>query len=147
MEQFEIQKTLEGIEIVELKDKKLELRAYDLVIPAQGEKVSSKGLNTDPEHVAIWGIFAVDEQYSGDPVTLDTKSRISAEINSEEILDNTHACLFFKTPTISLKDAIFKTKIDVAKSAIKLEVVDGSHHDVGSYPRTLTIYLVCEKRK
>ena len=133
------------INVVELKDSKLELRAYDIVISASGNRVNVPGLATDTEHDAVLGFFLFDESYKGDAATLDTKSRISLEINSEEVVEDAHASMFLKSPNIALTRSIFKTNIPVKQSSIKIDFRDGGV--AASYPRTVTAYLVCKKRQ
>ncbi len=133
------------INVIELNDSKLELRSYDIAIPASGNRVDVAGLTTDAEHDAVLGFFLFDESYKGDANTLDTKSRISLEINSEEVVDNAHACMFQKSPDVALKDCIFKANIKVKQSNIKPKFQDGGV--AASYPRIVTLYLVCKKKQ
>lgn len=133
------------INVVELKDSKLELRSYDITIPQANADVNVPGLATDPEHDAILGFFLFDESYKGDGATLDTKSRLSLEINQEEVVEDAHSSLFLKSPNISLTKSIFKTNIPVNQSSIKINFEDGGV--AGAYPRTVTTYLVCKKRQ
>lgn len=133
------------IKVIELSDSKLELRSYDINIPASGNRVDVAGLTTDNEHDAILGFFLFDESYKGDAATLDTKSRITLEINSEEVVDNAHACMFEKSPDISLEESIFKCNIPVKQSNIKPKFQDGGV--AASYPRIVTLYLVCKKKQ
>lgn len=133
------------INVVELKDSKLELRSYDINIDAANDNVSVPGLATDTEHDAVLGFFIFDESYKGDGATLDTKSRISLEINSEEVVEDAHASMFLKSPNIALTQSIFKTNIPVKQSSIKIGFMDGGV--AASYPRTVTAYLVCKKKQ
>jgi len=133
------------INVIELKDSKLELRSYDIVVDASGRTIDVPGLTTDTEHDAVLGFFIFDESYKGDAATLDTKSRISLKINDEEVVDDAHASMFIKSPNIALARSIFKTNIPVSQSSIKIRYVDGGV--AASYPRTVTAYLVCKKRK
>jgi hypothetical protein len=133
------------IKVIELSDSKLELRSYDINVPSSGALVNVAGLTTDNEHDAILGMFLFDESYKGDAATLDTKSRISLEINSEEVVDNAHACMFQKSPNISLEESIFKTNIPVKQSNIKPKFQDGGV--AGTYPKIVTLYLVCRKKQ
>jgi len=133
------------INIIELKDSKLELRSYDININAASDTVSVPGLATDTEHDAVLGFFIFDESYKGDGATLDTKSRISLDINSEEVVEDAHASLFVKSPNIALTQSIFKTNIPVKQSSIKIQFKDGGV--AASYPRTVTAYLVCKKKQ
>lgn len=133
------------INVVELKDQKLELRSYDIVVDASGNLVSVPGLSTDTEHDAVLGFFLFDESYKGDAATLDTKSRISLEIDSEEVVEDSHACLFLKAPSISLAKSVFKCNIPVKQSSIKIKFQDGGA--AASYPKIVTAYLVCKKKQ
>ena len=133
------------INVVELKDSKLELRSYDVVIPASGNNINVPGLATDMEHDAVLGFFLFDESYLGDGATFDTKSRLSLEINSEEVVEDAHASMFIKSPNIALTRSIFKTNIPVSQSSIKINFQDGGV--AAAYPRTVTAYLVCKKKQ
>jgi len=132
------------INIIELSDSKLELRSYDIQIATSGLRVDVAGLNTDNEHDKVLGFFLMDESYKGDALTLDTKSRLTLEINSEEVVDNAHACMFQKSPNLALSENIFKTNIPVNQSTIKPKFQDGGV--AAAYPRTVTLYLVCRKK-
>ena len=133
------------INVIELSDSKLELRSYDINIPQAGARVDVAGLSTDNEHDSILGFFLFDENYKGDAATFDTKSRLTLEINSEEVVENAHACMFQKSPNLALKDCIFKTNIKVNQSSIKPSFIDGGV--AAAYPRIVTVYLVCRKKQ
>jgi hypothetical protein len=133
------------INVIELNDSKLELRSYDINIPASGNLVDVPGLATDNEHDSILGFFLFDESYKGDASTLDTKSRVGLKINEEEVVDNAHACMFQKSPDIALKDCIFRCNIPVKQSNIKPRFQDGGV--AASYPRIVTLYLIGRKKQ
>lgn len=129
------------------ENKNLELRAYDIAVPVQNAIVKIPGLRTDSEHTNIIGFFLVDTDYNGSAETLDTKSKISLLINGEKIVTDVHAHMFFVNRGVSLAESAWKFLVPVSSSLIEAEFKDSGKFDVGAYPRTVTLYLIAEKKK
>jgi hypothetical protein len=133
----------EFLTITEIPDNKIEVRGYTIDISEASGKFSLKGQNTDSEHDMCLGFFVFDESYKGDAETYDTKSKISVEVNQKELVEDAHACMFFKSPNISQADSVFRCYVPVSQSAINIDYVDGG---INPAPRKVTIYLLFSKK-
>ena len=135
------------LKVIDLKESKLELRAYDIEVSTPNETAKIDSLRTDSEHHTAWGIFLHDPEYTGEASTLDTKSRISCSVNGERVVENAHACLFLANKGVSLEDTAWKFKVPIQQSEISIEYKDAAKYAAENYPRTVTLYLICEKKK